>query len=252
MDTRDTLKNIYSFPDGTVDANNKISKVIDLSIIIPAYNVEQYIEQCVESILNQTTQYEFEVIIVNDGSKDKTAALLKRFEDDIRVKIIHQENRGFSGARNRALEEYHGKYIMFVDSDDYILLNAIENLLGTAYDNDADIVEGAAFSFYDDGKISRLFKHSCSNKKVNPVHDMTGYPGGKVFKSEIFEHIKFPEHFLFEDTILIMLIYPTYKDCWVINDEVYAYRVNMKGITQNLKNNFRSIESQWITLGQGH
>lgn len=246
-EARELLVNRCPIPDGTVEATNTITNEIDLSIIVPAYNVEQYIEKCVVSILEQKTKYKYELIIVDDGSTDKTAELLRKFENNNKIKIIHQENRGFSGARNRGLEKYNGRYLMFVDSDDYLFSNAIERLLDAAYETSADIVEGAAISFYNDGKLSRIFTHASATAKVNPMHEMMGYPWGKVYKSEIFQHIKFPEHYLFEDTIIGMLIYPAYHNCWVINDTVYAYRVNMQGITQSAKRNNRSIESQWIT-----
>lgn len=244
---RQVLISCCVIPNCTVNANNTVTNTMDLSVVVPAYNVEQYIEQCVISILEQKTKYQYEIIIVNDGSSDRTSEILKNFEDNRNIRVIHQENRGFSGARNRALERYNGRYLMFVDSDDYILPGAIENLLNIAYEKDADIVEGAAFSFYNNGRISRLFKHQHHNTMVDPMQEMTGYPWGKVYKSEIFESVKFPEHFLFEDTIIGMLIYPACKNCWVLNDYVYAYRVNMNGITQTVKYNPRGIESQWIT-----
>lgn len=244
---RQVLINCCAVPSGTVEANNTVTNKIDLSIIVPAYNVEQYIEQCVISLLDQKTKYQYEILIVDDGSTDHTADILKKFADKKNVHVIHQKNRGLSGARNRALEKFNGRYLMFVDSDDYILPGTIEKFLDVAYEKKADIVEGAAFSFYNDGRISRFFKHHYPNTMVDPMQEMTGYPWGKVYKSEIFKNVKFPEHYLFEDTIISMLIYPVCKNCWVMNDYVYAYRINMKGITQTVKYNPRSIESQWIT-----
>lgn len=96
-----------------------------LSIIIPAYNAEAYLPQCLDSILAQEHRG-CEVIVVDDGSTDGTAALLERYPD---VKVIHQENRGMSTARNRGLDEARGEYILFVDSDDLLTDGALETLV---------------------------------------------------------------------------------------------------------------------------
>ena len=151
---RNKLLNVCLFPKGTVTANNSISNTIDLTIIVPAYNVESYIEQCMDSILRQETKYAYEVIIVNDGSTDGTQNIIRRYKSIDNIRIINRINGGLSAARNSALEESNGRYLMFVDSDDYILPYAIEKLLDKAYRYDADIVEGSAFSFFEDGRIS--------------------------------------------------------------------------------------------------
>lgn len=96
-----------------------------LSIIIPAYNAEAYLPQCLDSILAQEHQ-DCEVIVVDDGSTDGTAALLERYPD---VKVVHQENHGMSTARNRGLDEARGEYILFVDSDDLLTAGALETLV---------------------------------------------------------------------------------------------------------------------------
>ena len=122
-----------------------------MQIIIPVYNVEQYIQECIESILNQETQYSYIITIVNDGSPDNSRNILKQYESLNNIIIIDQENRGFSGARNRALENIYGKYLMFVDSDDKLAEGAIEVLLNTALSYKADMVEGSMSSFNHKG-----------------------------------------------------------------------------------------------------
>lgn len=244
---RNKLLNVCLFPKGTVTANNSISNTIDLTIIVPAYNVELYIEQCMDSILRQETKYAYEVIIVNDGSTDGTQNIIRRYKSIDNIRIINRINGGLSAARNSALEESNGRYLMFVDSDDYILPYAIEKLLDKAYRYDADIVEGSAFSFFEDGRISRFFKHRDSTASISAFGKLYGYPWGKIVKSTMFRNIKFPEQFWFEDTLFAMIIYPKANIVHTVSDEVYAYRVNMKGITQSARNNPRAIESLWIT-----
>jgi glycosyltransferase involved in cell wall biosynthesis len=101
-----------------------------VSVIVPVYNTEKYLKKCIDSILNQTYK-EIELILVDDGSTDNSLEILREYErQDTRVFVIPQENKGVSGARNRGLEAARGKYIGFVDSDDYISLYMIEYLVG--------------------------------------------------------------------------------------------------------------------------
>lgn len=114
-----------------------------LSIIIPAYNAEAYLPQCLDSILAQEHQG-CEVIVVDDGSTDSTAALLERYPD---VKVVHQENHGMSTARNRGLDEARGKYILFVDSDDLLTDGSLETLVAEL--TGEDIIAFNAKKLYD-------------------------------------------------------------------------------------------------------
>ena len=118
----------------------KVEKNIKISIIVPLYNVEEYLEECLESIRNQTYT-DIEVILVNDGSTDGSKQICERFcQIDSRFRLINQENQGQSVARNRGFKESIGQYIMFVDSDDVINTNVLEVLL-PYMKPDVDIVE---------------------------------------------------------------------------------------------------------------
>ena len=111
-----------------------------VSIIVPVYNVERYLEQCLESIVNQTYG-NIEIICVNDGTKDNSGVILSRYaENDSRVMVINQENQGLSGARNTGMRYVHGKYVMFVDSDDWIDLDTCEQAVSMAEKYNADLV----------------------------------------------------------------------------------------------------------------
>ncbi len=122
-----------------------------ISVIIPIYNVEEYLRECIDSVLNQTYQ-NFEIILVDDGSTDSSGTICDEYVDkDDRVSVVHQKNAGPSKTRNTGLENATGKYIYFLDSDDYIEKNALELLINTAESNDADLVFFDALSFADDG-----------------------------------------------------------------------------------------------------
>ena len=114
---------------------------MDISVTVPVYNVEKYLARCLNSILGQTFKGDFEIICVDDGSTDKSGAILDEFAKKYpRIKAIHQTNQGLSSARNTALEHVSGKYTMFVDSDDFIAKNALENLFNYAESHKADVV----------------------------------------------------------------------------------------------------------------
>ena len=120
-----------------------------ISVIIPVYNVEEYLRECIESVLNQTFR-DFEIILVDDGSTDSSGDICDEYvEKDERVTVIHQKNGGLSVARNTGLSEANGKYVYFLDSDDYISENALATLLNIAENDSSDIVFFDAVSFAD-------------------------------------------------------------------------------------------------------
>ena len=110
-----------------------------VSIIVPVYNVEKYLECCLESLINQTLK-DIEIICVNDGSTDNSGKILENYAaKDNRIKVIHQVNGGQAAARNNGLNAVNGKYINFIDSDDWVDLDFIEKLYDAAERNSADI-----------------------------------------------------------------------------------------------------------------
>lgn len=122
-----------------------------VSIVIPIYNAEKYLIRCIDSVINQT-ESEIEIILVDDGSKDESLNICKKFQTrDSRIKVIHQENAGVSAARNRGIEAANGKYIGFVDSDDWIEPMMYERLLDQAEKTNADIVMCDAMTVFSNG-----------------------------------------------------------------------------------------------------
>lgn len=225
--------------------NEIVSEEYDLQIIIPAYNVEKYIEESVESVLNQKTKYKILIIIINDGSTDETLSRLQKYKKYENIRIINQENQGLSGARNTGIHQIYSRYLMFLDSDDILLENAINNLLNKVIMYDFDIVEGnykryKEEKFFIEGKVHK------ENINVNN-RQLYGFAWGKVIKSNIFYNLKFPLNYLYEDSIFSYLIYPQQIKCGVIYDFVYGYRVNMNSITNTEHNNPRCIETYYIT-----
>lgn len=147
-----------------------------VSAIVPVYNVEKYLEQCIESILNQTLQ-DIEVICVNDGSTDSSKEILERFaKQDSRVKLINKENGGYGSACNKGLAQATGEFISIIEPDDYIDENMYSDLYNLAVKNQADIVKSAYYEYNDpeDGA-----EYSLNKIKWSEQYNM---PEGEVFE----------------------------------------------------------------------
>lgn len=216
----------------------------DLDIIIPAYNVEKHIADCLYSVLHQKTNYQYRVIVIDDGATDQTGKLIDAFSEHENILIVHQENTGISGARNNGLRCVDSKYVMFVDADDMLAENAIESLLSFAYEVKADIVQGGYTVVSSEGH--RL--HAISQKSGKLSEGIYGYPWGKVYKTNIFNSIIFPEKYWFEDSIIRQLVCEISSCNYGISNNVYFYRRNPNGITSTAVGAPKSIDSLWITL----
>lgn len=136
-----------------------------ISIIVPAFNIENYIERCIKSILDQTYTY-IEVIVVDDGSVDNTAAIIDRIaEHDKRVKVIHKQNGGVSRARMDGIRKASGEWIGFVDGDDFIEPNMFERLIQNALTYRADISQCGYQMIFPDGHVDYYYNTNCVEKQ---------------------------------------------------------------------------------------
>lgn len=219
----------------------------DLTIIIPVYNVEKYLERCMESVLHQKTVYSYEVVVVNDCSPDNSRSILDKYKDCPCVKVYHHsENKGLSGARNTGLKEMHGRYVMFVDSDDYLPDNAVEDLMKVAHRLDADMVQGGyqCVNATNDELLGSVVYADCNDVPPNGV--LSGMAWGKVYKAHLFSQVCFPEKYWFEDTIVTALLSHMSKRIATIADIVYFYRQNPAGITKSSKAKPKSVDTFWV------
>lgn len=132
---------------------------LDLSIIIPLYNSEKFLIKCMDSFLNQSTKYAYEIILIDDGSTDKTSDMAQKYREEYPqiVRLISQKNQGISAARNAGIESARGRYIGFADHDDWVTEDYIEELLSAAYAEDADIVK-CSYATVKNGLISEVSK----------------------------------------------------------------------------------------------
>lgn len=217
-----------------------ISHDYDLHIIVPAYNVEKYLRGCMDSILGQPTKYSILVTLIDDGSRDSTPAIADEYASDERVEVIHQENRGFSGARNRGLENIRGSYVMFVDSDDKLESGAIDKLLDKAFSENLDMVAGSIVNV--DNNDRNIGEYILGSEKEDK------YLCAKVFRARLFETIQLPEGYWFEDTILRMVMFSLTSAYANISDVIYRYLDNYSGISRTYGGNAKALDSLYVTL----
>lgn len=176
-----------------------------ISVIVPVYNVEKYLEECLDSIQNQTYS-DIEVILVNDGSTDKSKVICDRYcEDDNRFKLINQANQGQSVARNNGVAASTGEFIAFVDSDDIIRMNYLEELM-RHMSEDVDIVESKFTvqkkEFFNENykEINVVFEGDSEEAvKVVPKHVLSVNPVTKLYRKSIVEAVPYLEGLIFED-----------------------------------------------------
>ena len=234
-------------PQGTCFAENALTQIrCDLQIVVPAYNVEKYLEDCMTSILNQKTKYSYHVVLVDDGAKDSTPEICDRYADDPRVTVIHQKNRGLSGARNTGMQELFGNYVLLVDSDDILCEDAIEGMLETAYRHNCDLVEGGAYYLYENGKAI-MHSYDREEQVQNPFDQIHGHAWGKLYKRELLQDLCFPEGYWYEDSMLSFLAFSLAKTIYVCPQMAYAYRINESGIVKTSVGKPRAVETYWIT-----
>lgn len=250
-EARNELEKIASKPRNgeVVKCLQDINEIVDLSIIIPAYNAEKTIERCLHSIEN-SSKYVIEVIVINDGSEDYTGEILEQYSALENLIILTQENKGFSGARNTGIVHAKGNYIMFLDADDELGFNAISILMNAAMEEEASIVSGGYHTIYEEKAVYSPVK-DCITKleKENMTNLMLGgFAWGKVYKRSLFEEIRFPEGYLFEDSIMTFLIYR--KACGekvaTVSKSIYKYYKNMQGITATYHRSLKCIDAYWI------
>ncbi len=215
---------------------------IKISIIVPVYNVEQYLKRCIDSILNQTFK-NFELILVDDGSPDHCGAICDEYaQSDSRIRVIHKSNSGLSDARNAALKIAKGEFVTFVDSDDLIAPNCLQLLLEAALKNDSDIVISTKFKVFDNestcenANIKKSFVVGCQKALEAVFCQNTRWEAwGTLYKLCLFENKKFPKGKLYEDIATIPKIILSSKKVTFIDACVYYYFKRIGSIMDSSK-----------------
>ncbi|WP_244834586.1 glycosyltransferase [Clostridium sp. BJN0001] len=213
-----------------------------ISIIVPVYNVEKYLEKCVNSLINQTYK-NIEIILVDDGSKDSSGEICEKLsQKDSRIFVVHKKNGGLSSARNEGLKYAEGSYIGFVDSDDWLSPNMYETLYDILIKNDADISyckffktsnETSEIPKENENKISVFNNKEGMNNFYTDLSVYTIVAWNKLYKRELFLDVRYPEGKIHEDEgTTYKLFYKAEKTVY-IDKAFYYYRVNPESITNS-------------------
>ncbi len=230
-----------------------------ISFILPVYNVEQYLNECVKSILAQESS-DYEILLVDDGSTDKSSIICDNYAEEYDfIRVIHKENGGLSDARNKGIEETNGKYILFVDADDYIDPHFMKDLFNNTTDLDADVIFLEATKVFPDGSKQSLgngYKQlSCKGKGKDAILKslamLPKYPGSacdKMIRRQLFlDNDLFFEKQLFSEDLDWMpkLLYSaeTFDYCPA---PYYYYRQRRPGSITNSRNAKKAYDILYI------
>lgn len=236
------------------------SKPPQISVLIPVYNSALYLEKCLSSITQQTFK-DFEIIAINDGSKDNSLSILAEFQKkDSRLKVLNQSNQGVAITRNNLLQEATGKYFIFVDSDDWVKNTYFETLFNVAEKARADITKCCFIEFDDntqtfhEANCTKMFYKEPSKTLVSKfkagLYDSLLW--GKLWRRKfILENkITIPLGFVAEDFPFVSIAFMLSKKTVYLKDILCVYRKNNNSITANSSNMITSVLRNTLFLGQ--
>ena len=224
---------------------------IVISIIIPCYNAEKYIDKCLEKLINQDFDKPYEVIIINDGSKDNTLQMLKEYEKKYaNIKGITQENSGQAVARNKGMDLAKGKYIMFVDIDDFVDTTILSKLYTVAEKEDANLVYCDYYEYYCDNNLILKENNFTDDSKKNSI--LANFaPWGKLYKKDFFKKsgLKFLEGKLFEDIAIVPVLAALSDKNIRVNEPLYYYNCsNVSSIRKKTYN--KKLEDIFVSIDE--
>ena len=202
-----------------------------VSVIVPVYNTEKYLEKCLDSIVNQDFD-DYEIIIVNDGSTDNSFKIINKYVDKYdNIKAFTKQNGGLSSARNFGIAKSSGKYLMFIDSDDYIEKTMIKKMYESVINNKSDIVVCEFSYVYDDGRKIRSYSNldytDIAQKKYLLTPPMAPI---RLIKKDLFKNIKFTEGIYYEDLELCPKLVIYAKKISFVNESLYNYLMRESSI----------------------
>jgi len=218
-----------------------------ITVIVPVYNVENYLNKCLDSIIKQTYK-NLEIIVVNDGSTDNSGTICQEYaQKDERIVYIEKENGGLSDARNAGLERMTGSYVTFVDSDDWIELDYVETLYTKIIEYQADIAVGNYYSFNEsegmfyfhilgDSYYEKVYDNVSIFENLYESQEMNSFAlisaWGKLYKARLFDHLRFDIGKLGEDGYLNQKIYLLAEKIVYIHKGIYSYRIRNNSLSR--------------------
>lgn len=220
---------------------------IKVSVVVPVYNVQDYLEQCLDSLVNQTLS-EIEIVCVNDGSTDSSPAILEKYSSkDSRIRIVTQKNKGLSGARNTGMKYIKGEYVCFIDSDDWLEANALEELYEMSRKLDLDMIFYQMRNYIEDrnefedtqygsvGVLDSSYEGKIFTYEdvLNVLFKLPHSPCSKLFKTSFLREldVEFPENLNYEDVLFFYKVFLKAKRVSFLRKPFYIYRTRADSIT---------------------
>ena len=240
---------------------------MNISVIIPAFNAEKYIDKCLDYLLNQDYKLNYEIIIVDDGSKDETLKILKKYEKKHpNIKVISQKNSGQAVARNRAIDLAKGKYLMFVDIDDFVDKTILSKMFSVIDKENADLVYCDYYEYYGDDKLILKENYFTDDSKKNGI--LANFaPWGKLYRTEFLKKsgLRFLEGKLFEDIAIVPVLAALSNKSIRLAEPLYYYNCSnvssirkktynkkLEDVPEEIQNDFeksislRIIDKYWM------
>lgn len=222
-----------------------------ISIIIPVYNASNYLEKCLKCVINQTYK-KIEIILIDDGSTDNSGEICDDFSNiDKRISVLHTKNKGQSSARNLGLKKAKGKYISFIDADDYVENDFIEYLYKNLIEQNVDISACGFSMVYDDGTVvnknKKNIKMKMNRKESLKYLIINGYisdsPCNKLFKKALFTDILFPVNKVYEDRRILPILFNKCNLVYYDSTVKYFYMQHQNSTTHNYNKIYQMIEA---------
>lgn len=215
--------------------------MVKVSVIVPVYNVEKYLFKCLDSLVNQTLK-DIEIIVINDGSTDNSKDIINGFSKKYPglIKSINTKNNGIGPARNSGIKKATGKYITFVDSDDYLDINTLEKLYNHIEKEQSDVVVydwievSDNYDIINKVNIDYFSNTTLKNNKIL-LFNINPSPWNKLYKRNLFDDIKFPNSKIkYEDLMTIIKVLEKAKSISKLNDNLYYYLIRDNGETKTV------------------
>ena len=229
-----------------------------ISVIVPVYKVEAYLDRCVKSLLAQSYT-NMEILLVDDGSPDNCPAMCDKYASrHENIRVFHQENKGLSGARNTGIDHAKGEYLAFVDSDDLWSPYFLESLYNALKETDADISQ-CRWEYMHGDELKESYdpnaKRECftGREMLANLYIQTGayyvVAWNKLYKKELFEEIRYPEGRIHEDEATTYKLFDLAKKCVHVDNALYGYFVGSGG-TSITRNGFNLKKLDWRTANK--
>lgn len=232
---------------------------MNISVIIPVYNAEKYIKRCLDAVINQTYK-DFEIIVVDDGSTDKSFEIVKKLQSEFKkINVLQQEHKGSASARNLALQHVSSKYLCFIDADDFVHQNYLQFLFNIIENDTCDIsmcrikttdkldlkledVHQPTIKLWHKEKLLKAFCISTHSVNITSLCN-------KLYKRSLFDDIKFPEDKCYDDEHIIHKIYYRAGKVAIVNEYLYFYYMSensqmRKEVSLNIVDAFDAVKSQ--------